>query len=112
MHRTWLIVAVVSLAIVLIGIVVSSQITRHELTPIESAAVAEQKLLQRRGARSDTTAITVSRQQLPGPFPSEPVPVMREPDPRGMDSDLVKKQFHPIEGVQSIPEEPEPSQQR
>ena len=104
MHRIWLIPVVASVAIAVNGCVVSSQTTRHKLAPIERAAVAEQKLQQRLDGRSDTTATTVSRQQLPGPFPSEPVPAMMGPNPRGMDSDLVEKQFRTLEGAKlSLP---------
>jgi hypothetical protein len=90
------------LATVILGCVKEPPDKPLPMTAMERAALDEQALQKKPEVRTD------QMQSLPGPMPSEPLPAMTGPRPRGMDSDLVEKKSVESERSTPMPEEPQP----
>lgn len=103
MQRKNQILAGTLLTTVILGCDVEPPDKRLEVTAMERAALDEQALQKNPQVR------TGQAQSLPRPMPSEPLPAMMGPRPRGMDSDLVEKKSLGSERPTPVPDEPEPS---
>ena len=90
------------LATVILGCVKEPADKPLPMTAMERAALDEQALQKKPEVRTGQT------QSLPGPMPSEPLPAMTGPRPRGMESDLVEKKSLESERSTPVPEEPGP----
>jgi hypothetical protein len=73
-------------------------------TALERAALDEHALHKKPEVR------TAQSQSLPRPMPSELLPAMTGPQPRGMDSDVIDMNRRTGEQVTRVLEEPEPPQ--
>jgi len=102
MQRKNQVMAVTLLATVIFGCDREPADKPLPMTAMERAALDEQALQKKPEIRTGQT------QFLAGPMPSEPLPAMTGPRPRGMESDVVEKKSLESERSTPVPEEPAP----